>query len=295
MATAPRRRLDIVWLLKRFAQAVLAIYLLVMCLTCSLQQRMLYPRAHEEGAMSSARPEVAEGGVWLSQPIEGGGAVEALFFPAQGATVEDRRGLVVYFHGNGEWIDGAWQSAMPWRERGFHVLVPEYRGHGRSAGEPRERAMAQDVRGFITRLMAEREDIDGGRVLLHGYSLGGAVAGATLTALEEGEVPVCALILRSTFSSMGDVARDRWLPGFLARDGYETAQVVASHEALPVLVTHGERDTVVAISHGERLSRASRRVRFHRFECGHVGCPREQEYWPLVDGFLREARACGVE
>ena len=96
------------------------------------------------------------------------------------------------------------------------------------------------------------------KVVLHGRSLGGAVA----TRLAE-EVEPGGLVLESTFESMVAMAR-RQAPAYpvrsLLRHPFDTWSR-APGVSIPTLILHGDADSVVPVGHGRRLA--------HRFPVAH--------------------------
>ena len=210
------------------------------------------------------------------------GQVEAWFLPADEREAGRRAPLVIFAHGNGELIED-WPLALdPYRRMGLHVLLPEYRGYGRSAGEPSERAIVEDYVRFYD-LACARGDVRPDRVVLHGRSLGGGV----VCALARARRPT-AMILESTFTSVPDVARQWYVPRALITDKFESAGVVASLD-LPILIFHGTCDRVVPFEHGVMLSRLARRARLVRYDCDHNDLPRGPDgYWAEIRRFLDE-------
>ena len=88
------------------------------------------------------------------------------------------------------------------------------------------------------------------RIVLWGESLGTGVAVALAA-----EKPVARVILESPFSSAVDIAARRYwfVPvRWLMKDQFRSDLRIGKVTA-PVLVLHGERDTVVPIGLGERL------------------------------------------
>lgn len=197
--------------------------------------------------------------LWRDTPD---GPVEAWYFPAPGASPASPAPVVVFFHGNAELIDHNLDVADLYRPWGVSVLLVEYRGYGRSASSPSRGAIREDVVGFVADLVS-RPEVDQDRLVYHGRSLGGAVA-ADLAVLR----PPRALILVSTFTSMESMFRRTLVPGFLARDRYRTADVLASLDR-PVLVVHGRRDTVVPVAHGRALSRLGDHVTYLEIDADH--------------------------
>jgi hypothetical protein len=206
------------------------------------------------------------------------GEVEAWFLPADGVALGQKAPLVMFAHGNGELIEDWPEMLDPYRRMGLHVLLPEYRGYGRSAGAPSEKAIVEDFVRFYD-MASARPDVDPRRVVLHGRSLGGGV----VSALAQKRCPA-ALVLESTFTSVPDVARKWMVPKALIRDRFDSASVLKSLD-IPILVFHGTRDRVVPFEHGVGLSQCARRGRLVRYDCDHNDLPRQK------DGFWSELRA----
>ncbi len=125
---------------------------------------------------------------------------------------------------------------------GLGVLLVDYRGYGGNPGRPSETALALDARA-AARFVAERAP--GHPSILFGESLGAAVA-VELAA----EHPPAALVLRSPFTSLADVASEhfplvpvRWL----LRDRYPTDERIGALRA-PVLVIAGAEDSIVPVA-----------------------------------------------
>src|SRR5690606_3960788 len=89
-----------------------------------LQRSILFPR-HVLPDVTGDRPPA--GVERLTRAIPGG-EVEAWLIPAPDAAAHRPAPLVIFAHGNGELIDD-WPSMLrPYRERGVHLLLVEYRG-----------------------------------------------------------------------------------------------------------------------------------------------------------------------
>jgi uncharacterized protein len=136
---------------------------------------------------------------------------------------------------------------------GLAVLLFDYRGYGGNPGSPTEEGLADDARAALEYL-AGRPEVDPGRVVYLGESLGAAVA--LRLAVER---PPAALVLRSPFASLAEVGRRHYpvLPvSLLLRDRYDSAAVVGRLTA-PLLVVAGSRDRIVPVSHSRRLFAAA--------------------------------------
>jgi fermentation-respiration switch protein FrsA (DUF1100 family) len=133
------------------------------------------------------------------------------------------------------------------------VLLFDYRGYGSNLGAPSEEGLAADARAALAYL-AGRPDVDPGRIVYFGESLGAAVA--LRLAIER---PPAALVLRSPFASLAEVGRHHYpfLPvSLLLRDRYDSA-ALAGRLAAPLLVVAGGHDRIVPVDHTRRLFAAA--------------------------------------
>ena len=185
----------------------------------------------------------------LRLPTEDGERLHAWYVPAPGA-----RGTALLFHGNAGSI-AARAAWLPMFQRlRLNALLVEYRGYGRSSGNPSEQGFHLDARAALAHLTAERAT-PATSVVVFGESLGGAVA-ARLAA----EQPVGAVVLMSSFTSVPDLAAGLYpfLPvRLLARYDFDSLARM-QRIAAPVLVAHSPDDEIVPFAHGRRLYEAAR-------------------------------------
>lgn len=247
----------------------------------SLQRLFIYPRYVTEPLPDAGRG--VDGLVRLTVTT-GQGEVEAWLLPGRGVSPGHPGPAVIFAHGNAELID-LWPREMErYRRMGISVLLPEYRGYGRSAGSPSQEAITADFERFYDQLVA-RPEVDRRRVVFHGRSLGGGAVCA-LAARR----PPAAMVLQSTFTSMRRMARRYLVPGFLVRDPYDNLEVVGAL-GCPVLIVHGRRDRLIPFEHGVELSRAAARATLVDYpEADHNDCPPDwSRFWDEVERFLRQA------
>lgn len=157
---------------------------------------------------------------------------------------------VLIFNGNAGDRSHRLPLAEALTERGYAVLLFDYRGYGGNPGAPSEDGLRDDARAAADALAA-RPDVDPRRIAYFGESLGAAVAGALAT-----ERPPAALILRSPPPSLVDVGRHHYpfLPIFdvLLFDSYPLAEQVRDVRA-PLLVLVTERDEIVPAELSRRV------------------------------------------
>ncbi|MCA9523449.1 MAG: alpha/beta hydrolase [Myxococcales bacterium] len=244
-----------------------------------LQRYVLFPR-HLAWPDPAIRPLVD--GLQEHWIEDRGVRVEGWFLPATGEPL--RRAAVIFCHGNAELIDH-WPLALRrYRELGVHVLLPEYRGYGRSGGLPTEEAIAADLVRFYDWL-AERDDVDPRRIIFHGRSLGGGA----VCALARQRTP-SALILQSTFTSVPAVARRFGIPRALIRDRFESLAVVESFRGAQ-LVIHGENDELIPVLHARQLHAAGANSELYLDHGDHNTTPTDNErYWRAIEELIVTAQ-----
>lgn len=172
--------------------------------------------------------------------------------------------VVLYFHGNG--------GALAWRAERFARIITDgtglvalsYRGYGGSTGRPSEAGLLRDAEAAY-RFATARYPAE--RLVLYGESLGTGVSVALAAEHKVGKV-----ILEAPFTSAVDVgaAGYPFLPvRLLMHDTFRSDERIGKVTA-PVLVLHGERDTIVPIRYGERLyALIAAPKKFVRFPEGH--------------------------
>ena len=208
-----------------------------------------------------------------------GSRVEAWWFPAKSG----RGPAVLFLHGNSDYVETKIEYGDFYQREGVSALLLEYRGYRRSQGRPTEAALRQDALAAYDWL-ARRADVDPRRIVVHGASLGGAVAAATAAAR-----PARALILQGAFTSLPDMFGRFGVPGLLARDRFDTLAAVRAYKG-PVLIFHGDRDEIVPYDHATRLAAAAgARAQLSVVACADHDLPLD---WPsfavTMVGFLRE-------
>lgn len=217
----------------------------------------------------------------FKRPVDGGDVVGWLV-PAVGAFGAKPAPLVVFCHGNAEIIDDQARMILGYQQLGFAVFLPEYRGYGRSAGSPSERGIVEDAVWFFDQALAQ-PNIDAGRIVIHGRSLGGGVA----AGLADQRRP-SALILESTFTSAVAMARTYFAPGFLVKNPFHVDDVLRTLD-VPTLVMHGDRDDIIPVAHGRTLKTLGEHIQYIEFDCRHNDFPgdeNEEKYWRDIGEFL---------
>lgn len=247
---------------------------------CSLQEKLIYPRDLAGPQLPPAAVPREVERVWING--DDGSRVEAWFVPADAAPGQQAP-AVIFFHGNAELIDHNLNLVERYHARGYSVLMPEYRGYGRSGGRPCQWDIVNDADAFRSWLVA-RADVDRSRIVIHGRSLGTGVA-SQLAALHQPS----ALILESPFTSVASYTWRYGVPPIFLKSPYRTDEVLPKLTC-PILILAGRSDEVVPIEHGQRLHKLAPTSTMVELDGSHnSGLSEQQVYWDAVDQVLKKA------
>ena len=168
---------------------------------------------------------------------------------------ERGRPTVLFFHGNGEVAAEYDGISSLYNHIGLNLFVADYRGYGKSHGEPTICALAEDS---YTTLAALEKMLKG-----EGYNSSIYVMGRSLGAYCAVEIAAGAresikgMILESGSANVGGMPQRL---GIAHRPAI--ARLIQEHWArvkgidTPLLTIHGDRDDLVPMSHAEELYEA---------------------------------------
>lgn len=154
---------------------------------------------------------------------------------------------LIYFYGNADALPGYSSFFRRFADEGYSVLGVNYRGYGGSEGKPNEQGVYRDGRAAV-QFMQQHTQV--GNIIVAGRSLGSGVAVQLASEFKLG-----GLVLISPFTSTVDIASKlywyvpvKWLMRnkFLSHEKFDKVQA-------PVLIIHGDRDTLVPLSHAQAL------------------------------------------
>ena len=192
---------------------------------------------------------------------------------------------MVFFHGNAELIDYQNDVVSYYHGLGCSVLLPEYRGYGRSTGVPSQDNIRADAVQFYDMLI-QRPDVDHARIFFHGRSIGSAVAIDVAT-----ERKPAALIIQSAFTNAASMAHGYLAPGFLLKSPFRNDRSLAGLD-VPMLIFHGSHDEIIPVAHGRALHALLPQATYVELNCGHNDFPGPdgEKFHRALEAFLREAK-----
>ncbi|TYT73392.1 alpha/beta hydrolase [Desulfobotulus mexicanus] len=160
--------------------------------------------------------------------------------------------LLLFFHGNGE-IASEYRDLAPFfTALAWDFLVMDYRGYGRSQGEPTAINLQEDALFVFDTLQKEKPARP---IALMGRSLGSA---AVLYIASQRPESISALIIESGFADTQPLIRllgaDMKALGIPEDADFGNLKGIQSFTG-PTLIIHGENDHVIPISQAEKLKK----------------------------------------
>ena len=164
---------------------------------------------------------------------------------------------ILFFHGNGEIVADYEDMAPLYTRMGINFLPMDYRGYGRSTGNPTVTFMMRDCHViFDYTLNWLKENQYTGPLVLMGRSLGSA---SVLELISCYENQVQGLIVESGFAYMKPLLRllgiDADAMDIHEERGLRNADKIRTFPK-PTLIIHAERDHIIPFSEGQALYEA---------------------------------------
>ncbi len=170
-------------------------------------------------------------------PTPDGEWLNALYFP----THKREKGHIIYFHGNAGNLQRWGRYAIDLTSLGYHVLMIDYRGFGKSTGVPNEKTLYHDAELV---LQWSKENLFFVDSYIYGRSLGTAVA-ANLA----GKYQLPKLILETPFDHLQGII---WpiakplLKVIPIQYSFPTKDFLASYSG-KTIIFHGTRDIITPL------------------------------------------------
>jgi pimeloyl-ACP methyl ester carboxylesterase len=252
-AAAPRRWL---YTLGVVALLVLAAWLAVLGHLWLTQEKLLF------------EPVTLDAGASLAREAD----VHERFVDVPGARLSvlelrlpNPRGVVFYLHGNSGNLNDWFVNTGLYRRANFDLVMLDYRGYGKSTGRiSSEAQLHADVEAVWGEVAARYQ---GRRIVFQGRSLGSGLAAALAAKMQPD-----LTILVSPYASMAALTRQHypWVPAPVLRYPLRTDRAIAAI-AKPVLLIHGEQDTLIPLAHSEALQALCGHARLVRIAgAGHA-------------------------
>jgi uncharacterized protein len=206
-----------------------ALYMMALAYLYAFQRSFLYAPSPVEIAPSEVKLPQAQ--VVRLKTMDGE-TIVAWWIPPQ-----NDKPVTLFLHGNGDSLDKRAVRFQAMVKNGEGLLAVSYRGYGGSTGSPSEEGLHADALAAYTWLV---ERMPPERIVVHGYSLGTAVAVKLAS-----EHTIKALALAKLRYGMFPVA-------WLMKDPFPSDERITRVKA-PVIILHGTADPTVPFAQGRAL------------------------------------------
>ncbi|HXV28222.1 MAG TPA: alpha/beta hydrolase [bacterium] len=160
------------------------------------------------------------------------------------------KGVILFFHGNAGNISGRLFKAKGWIDRGYSVLLIDYRGYGKSEKKIEHgKDILVDAQAAF-RWLTEVRKISPEKLVLYGESIGTYPALQLATANRVGGV-----VLEAPFTSFYELAHTHYpfVPKVFLKD-FEFSNIdIISQINSPLFILHGDRDEICPYRMSEEL------------------------------------------
>ena len=215
--------------LKKMLRLLILVYVALLIFAVFLSDRIIFephPSSYKD------TPEV------LKITTANGSRISAFYLPNASAKF-----TLLVSHGNAEDLGDLRDWLEDLRQTGFAVFAFDYEGYGTSQGRPNEKRSYEDEEAAYDYLVAKL-GVPPDHVIILGKSVGSGPAVHLATIR-----PVAALVLQSPFVSAFRVLTRIPLLPF---DKFSNYKKIA-HVHRPVLIIHGDTDSIIGIWHGRKL------------------------------------------
>lgn len=203
---------------------------------------IFHPSRYPEGFWNPASVGVPAQDIYFT--AEDGIKLHGWFIPNPNAVA-----TLLWFHGNAGNLSHRLDNIQRLKPLNLNIFIFDYRGYGRSEGEPDEQGIYRDSRAAYKKVL-ELDGVSVDSLFLFGRSLGGICA--VETAMNH---PARGLILESVFTNSADMSRQVFplVPlGWAIRSKLDALGKVP-HLKLAKLFLHGTRDEIVPYDLGRKL------------------------------------------
>ncbi len=161
-----------------------------------------------------------------------------------------KKGVILYCHGNAGSLRDWGNVAPDFLQLGYDILIPDYRGYGKSVGKRSEKALHADAQLMYNYLLEQHPE---NTIILYGRSLGTGVISTLATKTNPKMV-----ILETPYLNIPEMAGAMLPPVLpikqLIRYQLDNAGNIVNIKS-PVHLFHGTEDELVPYQHSQQLAK----------------------------------------
>lgn len=208
---------------------------------CSQENLIFFPETLPPDYKFSFAPPFDD----ITIPVNGG-MLNALLFKT-----DKPKGVVLYLHGNAGSLRTWGDIATEFTRRGYDILIPDYRGFGKSTGKIKDEAML--LQDGLTAYTYLNHHYPEERIVIYGRSIGTGMASYIAR-----EKRPRMLILESPYFNLVDLAAHHYpfVPVFFIQSFLRyplRTDLWIGKVSCPIYIFHGARDVIIPCDASERL------------------------------------------
>jgi esterase/lipase len=192
------------------------------------------------------------------------------------------KNAILYFGGNAESMAGS-SDYIAGQFPEFTIYLMDYRGYGKSSGEPSEVSLYSDALKLYDRISVKH----------HRISVGGRSLGTGIATYIAAHREVSKLALITPYDSIVNVAQDRYplYPvAYLVNDKYDSVSRVKDINASTLIVI-AENDKIIPRKNTEKLIEAfdTKQLKVIVIKNrGHIDISSDDRYYKIMQDFIGE-------
>lgn len=219
------------------------------------RQFLYHPTALDEGRLN----QLAASPGWHRETLEVNTAASTVNLNGLVRPPTDKNApWILVFGGNAQSLEaGFLELSMMAEGQDFGLAVFSYRGYDGSGGEPNQIHLVGDAIQVVQHIR-ENYQVEPSRISLVGQSLGSGIVTQVAARMARDGQPLRSVVLISPYRTMADVFNEKVpvIPiAYAVPDKYPTIDYIRNVQC-PILVVHGEKDTLIPIHHAEALIEA---------------------------------------
>lgn len=266
-------------ILSTLAGLVVVVALFTVLLAGCENSLIYHPVKYPKGLWETSEMPLPIQDVWFE--AKDGVKLHGWYIPREKAVA-----TLLFFHGNAGNITNRLENIFFLHHLDLNVFIFDYRGFGRSEGDPDEKGVQLDSQAAYDTVLTQ-PGVSVPSLFIFGRSLGGAFASYTAS-----RNPAAGLILESTFTNADEMA-DKMFPilpvGWFISSELNTQGYVA-HLNIPKLFIHGTQDTLIPFTMGRELYKGAAEPKefYSIVGAGHNNTYRVggKEYFDTIQAFV---------
>tara|TARA_R110002110_G_scaffold124505_2_gene301860 strand:+ start:10771 stop:11595 length:825 start_codon:yes stop_codon:yes gene_type:complete len=187
---------------------------------------------------------------------------------------------ILFSHGNAEDLGSLQPLLRYFNQKGYSIFAYDYSGYGLNNGKPNEKNTYANITAAY-QYLTQTLKVNPKHIILYGRSLGGGPSVELAS-----QYPVGGLILESTFVT---AYRIKTRYPIIPFDKYKNIRKISKVQA-PIMVIHGEKDSLIPIWHGQALyNKAKQPKTFYAVpnaEHNNLIMVAGEEYWAQLSRFI---------